>query len=161
MNTDAINGELTITYPKGCRVMGIDELKLSFGVSYQSIWGVRDEKQHMLFAVFWKETSGLMAKVGRVLATEASLAKRAEKGARKAYQTSDYELEGFFTRQIAGTEAQGFSYFFTTDDVRQRGETIVVKHDTRCYTLYYYTQADYVEQNRSAYDHMLGTLAFA
>lgn len=160
MTTDTINGELSIAYPRGFVAMGIDELKRSFGVNYQSVWGVQDKRRHAILAVFWKEASQLMAKVGSVLAREASLARRAEQGARRAYRMSDYQLERFFGRELAGVQAQGFAYSFADGRVRQQAQTLVFKRETRCYTLYYFTHEDRAQANEPAYEEMLASLTW-
>lgn len=157
MKQALINSELSVTYPNSFRDMELAELQLSFGTAYKSMWGIRDDKHSMIVAVIWKEAGKLLQK----LVSTKSLAQKYEKDMQKALQSDDYALDTLFEREIAGQEAQCFSYTYTRDGVKQHGETTVFRRGRCNYTLYYYTQARKAGANRTAYEKLLSSLELA
>ncbi|MDO4537633.1 MAG: hypothetical protein Q4B54_05675 [Coriobacteriales bacterium] len=157
MKKSLVNDELSITYPNAFRDMELTELQLLYKTTYKYMWGARDEKHHVMIAIIWKENNRFLQK----LVSEKSLATTYEKNMRKAQAQSNYHLDGFFEREVAGQQAQGFGYSYETDGVGQQGEALVFRRDRVNYTLYYYTGAEQASSNRIMYQDVLESLAFA
>ena len=157
MQNALLHGELGFTYPDSFSAMSPEQLKQAYGMDYADMWGMRDEENHVVFTVIWKDSHEFLHK----LASSASLAKRAEKALSKSFRKQGYACSGFFTREVAGQEATGFGYSYEIQGITQSCETIVVQHGKCCYTLYYYTRSELAEANRAMYDALLASLSFA
>ena len=154
MSEVLIGEKLHLELPEGFVVMDKAEVEKAIGLSYDNLWGARDEGNHMMLVCIWKDAPALL---GKLVSTDA-LVDRAEEAVRKAYAKSAYRLDDHFTLQIAGEQAKGFAYGFNVGDVAQVGEVIVLRHDKRTYTLYYYTRPECAADNRAAHDALLESI---
>lgn len=146
---------LSIDVPQGFSTLALDELQTLFGLSYDNLWGVRNESRHMRLCLLWKDSNAVLTK----LASERSLAKRVESTFAKSGKTYGYACEGYFSREIAGRTAQGFRCSYELNGVSNTCEVLVFKRKERCYTLYYYTLADQASENLSVYEAMLTSIS--
>lgn len=154
MESVLINNKLQLAQPEGFRVMDHDELVQAYQTDYDSMWGMRDEERHIIFAVIWKVTN----KVLGALAGSKTVAEQAEKALRKSYKDMDYRCDDRYKITVAGKTAHGFRYSYTNQGQDQAAETFVVQDGASCYTFYYYTRAELAEENRSVFDEILASI---
>ena len=148
------NEMLGVTLPDGFCVVSLEDLQAAYGMRYPNMWGVRDDERHIALNVIWKDSGEMLTR----LASEKSLAKRNEKVLSKAYRSSGYRCDGFFSRELAGRESQGFRCSYQVDGISQICESMVFKCGKRCYTLYYYTRPELAKTNQSTYEAILSSL---
>lgn len=154
MQQTTVNEELEICYPDSFAIMSEDELREAYGMDYADMWGIRDAENHALFTIIWKESFDLAPK----LISTKSLIKRVESKLKKAFRKQGYACSGYFKRELAGQEAEGFGYSYQVQGITQTCEAIVVRRGKSCYTLYYYTRPECAQANRAAYDEMLSSI---
>lgn len=152
-----INGELALTYPEGFRLMELDELKHAFALDYSDMWGIRDEENHMLISLIWKESNGLLRK----LVSTKSLVKEYEKRIGRTFRHGNYRCEEFFETEIAGLAAQGVRFSYHHLGVDQLGELVMFRRGGCNYSLYYYTRPELAQANRPAYEGILASVSFS
>lgn len=157
MQQATIHDRLEISYPDSFRTMTADELRQAYGMDYADMWGIRDEENHIILAVIWKESSEMLQK----LASSKSLAKRVDGKLRKALRKQGYRAGEHFERPIAGQSAPGFGYSYQAQGVAQACEAIVLREGNCTFTLYYYTRSELEQDNRPTYESMLSSLRFA
>ena len=158
MELKLIDGEwLSVTVPQGFQAIPQGELESLMGFKYDYMWGMRNADRHMVAAVTWKDSNGVLTK----LASEKSLAKRVDETNAKRYRKHGYRRNGFFAREVAGAsaQAQGVRFSYDVEGVAHEGEALVFKRGTRCYTLYYYTRSDAAAENRPIYEEIASSLA--
>ena len=73
MSDATIYGGLSLTIPEGFHVMDVAELKRAYMDDNKDRWGIADKDRHIMVAVFWHESGGLVS----ALATDL-LSPRAE-----------------------------------------------------------------------------------
>lgn len=153
---ELVNGELTITLPEGFRAMTAEEMQKGFAGTMPNAVGFRDEANHVIAIVAWNETNRFLVK----LASPKSLTKRAEMTLPRLYKDHDYHFDGRFTSKLAGIEAHGIRYGFTTQGIAHDAETVMIPKGKRCYSLYYYTRSECAAANVALHDKIFASLAF-
>ena len=161
MNTFTVDDAwLTVDLPEGFGPLPQDELEAFMGLSYECMWGARDPERHMMVAVTWKDSNDIITK----LVSEKSLAKRVDKAYAARRRAYGYHNDGFFTREIPGASARahGFGYSSTPNGTPQKGEVLVFKRGSRCYTLIFQTttqtRAETAETDRSIHEGIIASL---
>ena len=163
MNTVLVGNEkLAITLPEGFEEIPHKELESLIGITYDSLWGVRDTNRHMLMYVTWKDSNKLLVK----LASEKSGAKRVDKQFSKCRPGSGYASETLPNLAISGSDAgaEGFRFSYNVKDpdgegtIKQDGEVRIFKRDVRYYTLVYYTRGYVANENRPVFDAILNSI---
>ena len=100
-----------------------EKAKLNFLESGEGIC-LRDEDRHMLVSIGWKETGMLAA----MLLSESSLERNMESSIRQGMLSYGFKLETHLNRQIAGRNAAGFRYVYTTQGIDMLGESYVLRN---------------------------------
>ena len=152
----SIDGQMTLKLPAGFSVMSTEEVQRAFSFGYNEVWGARNERRNMMLACIWKDAPALL---GKIVSTKA-LVDRAEKTLRKVHAKNGYRYGDTLQLQIAGEEAQGFSYDYTVENVGQHGEVIILRHGKRTYTFYYFTRPERVKENWAIHDALLESMTF-
>lgn len=156
-NTTLIDGEwLAVELPEGFEIIPHKELEQLMGLSYEYLWGTRDNGRHMLISVTWKDSGPFLTK----LVAEKTYAKQVRKAFMRRYRSSNYSCGDIFERAVAGSHAgaYGFGFSYTVEGVVQEGEALVFKRGIRCYTMLYYTRSEVAERNRPTWDGIVDSL---
>ena len=154
MNQAVIHGQLFLVYPDGFHVMDVEELNQAFLDDNPNRWGIWDRERHIIIAVFWHESSAILS----ALAGAKDVAKSTEKRLRKGLKRYGYESRGSFTTTLCGQETCGFRYAYRVGDVFQSAETVILKHGTCCYTIYYYAREEKDLVSYPVYEQVLRSL---
>lgn len=157
MGKALVHGELQVTTPATFVQMSPDELKQVFLDDNPNRWGARDVRMHRMIVITWQDSLGLLAKF---VSTNA-LIKRVEKLSAKGYGAFEYQLGGFFKRNICGLEAEGFDFTYTLKGVGQKAQNIVFKHGKTCYTLYWVERVGEGKAGERARESILTSMALA
>ena len=142
--------------PDGFEVLGEEELRELYRDDNRDRWGIWDKGRHLIFVIYWHDSNALL---GRLAGTR-SLAKRAERLMSKAFGANAYRCEGFFSTQVGGVEAEGFSYAYQVQGVDQIAQTIVCRRGACCYTLYWYARKDGDPSDAQVLDDLLASISF-
>ena len=158
MNQTLVNGELSVAYPDGFRVMDSDELKRVFGDNIIERWAIWDEERHIIFAVAWHRSNAFVVK----LASAKELARRIEKAARKSYKaTGSYGGGKLFKTTICGQDTWGTSFSYEMQGIAHVGEVLAAKHGACVYNIHAYMRANMQEESRNVLDKMYASMSFA
>lgn len=156
MNDVVVHGSLNLSYPDGFGVMDEEELRLLYQDDNTDRWGIWDKERHLIFVVYWHDSSALL---GKMVGTK-SLAKRAERLLSKGLKANAYHCDGFYSTQVAGTEAEGFVYTYQVQDVNQVARVTVLRHGACCYTLYWYAREEGDPTDAQVLDDLLASISF-
>lgn len=156
MQAAFLHNELHLEYPEVFHVMSEEEQLKAYVDNNPNRWCIRDSERHIMISVFWHDSNKLLVK----LTSAKSLAKRAESHSKRAYKKYGYALLGFFSREVAGTETEGFQYEYTLNGKELVGKTIVLKHGSTCYMLYWYAPKSEEGPSAELFDEFLSSLTF-
>ena len=147
---------LAVVPAEGFHPISHDQLETLMGLTYDCMWGMRDEARHVIVSVTWKDSNRLMTK----LVSEKAFAKQVNETFAKRNCKDGYRCNGFIERTVAGASApaQGFRFSSSVQGIAQEGEVLVFKRGIRCYTLTYYTRSAVADENRPIYEEMLASL---
>jgi hypothetical protein len=147
---------LAAELPDGFERIPHKELETLMGIAYACMWGARDQANHMIVCVSWKDSNKVLTK----LVSEKTYAKQVNNNFRKQYRANSYRCDEFFSCNVAGADhqAHGFRFCYEVKGIRQSGEILVFKHGIRCYTMRYFTRTDVADKNLPAYEAILDSL---
>ncbi len=156
MSTGVINNKIRINYPEGFREMTVEELSKLFVKPDADRFGLWDEDSHIVLTAEWQKQSKLLLKLVKV----ENIARNNEQGSAKGYANNDYKLLGFFTRQVAGTEAAGYSFTYKVEDVNQCAASILLIKDGVIYRFTCVGRAENQENDWKLFGQILDEVEF-
>ena len=156
MQTTLVNSELAVTYPDSFHIMDAKEQLEAYVDDNPCRWCIKDGAERSMVSVIWHDAGKLVVR----LTSTKSLAKRAESQSRRIYRGYSYALGGFFSRHVGGEEAEGFRFEYTLDGEVFIGQTIVAKHGSCCYTIYWYAPKTDDKKALTKFEDILGALDF-
>lgn len=157
MNRSLINNELTVCYEDGFHTVSAGELNSMFRDTNPDRWGIWDKERHIIIAVFFHTSGGLLAKL---FGDPQAIAKNNESVLKKTYRNSDYQFNGYYETEIAGHRAYGFEYEYSVGDVRQSERMDVIMHERTCYTFYCFARKEMKDESFAVYDGFLQSASF-
>ena len=131
VQTETIDGTLSLDIPEGFQQMSREELKQVYLTDRPESWGTRDKERHIMITVLWKRNPGILA----VLADIRGLAHRNQLQTEKAYAGHDYLLEGFFSMRAEKVPLEGYRFSYCVNGTAQHAETILLKHRKTVYSI--------------------------
>ncbi len=144
MNKELINQSVSVTLPDSFTPMTEAELCRVFQNNDPGRWGARDQENHIMLTVMWKNYPPLLSK----LAGLKSVCAKNEQLNARGYAGHGYQCGGFFSREVDGFPAEGYSFSYRVGDILQSAETVLFKLDKAVWSVTCVGRAE----NRSA-DH--------
>ena len=154
MNQALIHNELSLSYPDGFHVMDREEMRTLYQDENPDRWGIWDQERHIILTVLWHDSNPVLA----ALAGAKDVARTTEKRLKRGMEAHGYRLGGFFQRPLCGLEAHGFRYSYQVGDVTQAAETLVLKRENTCFTIYYYAREELELASRPVYEEVLRSM---
>lgn len=154
MKKETIRDELYLEYPEEFVLMSREQLKEVYLDENPNRWGIRDLERHALFSVWWHVSNPLLA----ALASAEDICKADEKKMAKGLAGYGYVLKGFFDEKVASVSTKGFSYEYVLQGKKQIAETIVLKKKNVCYTIYFYSDEEHLDQNKETFREFLNSM---
>ena len=155
-NYVSLNNTLRVFYPDGFHVLDENERSKFKSLGGGPVECLSDPERHILISTGWKSVGRLIG----MLFGAKDAAESAEAQVRKAMKANGYRSNGFFTKQVGGEEARGYSYEYEAEGMVMYGETCVVKHGKELYFLHFYTRAAVKEENLEMWNEMLASAAW-
>lgn len=149
-----LNDELSVAIPGGFHVMDGAEEQRVFMENARDRWAIWNTHRHIIISIMWNESNKLVSK----FVNTKDLIKRIENKAHKSYKANDYQCGEIYETQLCGEPAHGLCYEYVIQDVGQVSEVLVFKHETCCYTIYYYARKDDAEESRKVFQELLDSL---
>lgn len=150
-NYITLNETLKIYYPEGFHIMDENERRNLNSLGDGPVECLSDPERHVVISTGWKSVGRLLG----MMFGAKDAAKSAEGQVRRAMKVYNYRRNGFFTREVGGEKAEGYSYEYDAQGVHMYGETCVVKHGTEFYYLHLYTRIASKDENLEMWDGML------
>jgi hypothetical protein len=149
-----LNDRLSVSYPKGFRVMDEAERQKVFPAGNENLWAIWDKRHHVIISVQWHQANALLSK----LVDAKSLTKRVQAQARKAYKDMGYEDGELYQTTVCGETAWGIDFAYQMQGVDQVAKALVFKHEACTYTLYCYGRKSNAATAARLFDDFLASL---
>ncbi len=150
-----LNEELTITYPDGFHVMNDEEKK-----KLNAIGGIgeiiTDPDKHIIISFGWKKVGGLIS----LLFSAENASREVEKNYQSTMKAYGYRSGDYFSRTIAGEEAEGFSFEYIAQEIEMYAESYVLKHNKGFYYIHYYSRTAVKADNATVLNDILDSAVF-
>ncbi len=105
----------------------------------------------------WKEYSPLTLKLTNV----KKIATQNERIMEKGYKDNTFRLEGFFSTQVDGHEAEGYRYAYQVQGIGQKAESLLMIQKHTVYRLSFIGRTENAEADEPLYEELRGGLSFA
>lgn len=116
-----VNQELSLEFPEGFHQM--DQTERSKWNAAQEGESFSDPEKHMIVSVAWKPLGWFVSKfVGN-----KDIARGMEFRMRSAMKSCQYHAESLLRKEIAQSQAEGFSYRYRVQETEMYGESVVFK----------------------------------
>ncbi len=149
-----IGHSLSIAIPDGFHVMDSQELQQVF-LSYDpNRWGIWNKETHVRVTVLWKDYPLLLSK----LADLKTVCRKNEQMTAKGYAGHNYLCGRFFSVTVAGQSAEGYSFTYSIDDIRQSAETVLIKKGKTIYSITCVGRVENKTADHEAFTEMLKTV---
>ena len=133
-----ISNRYAVPCPPGFRKLSGKELEKLSMLGEGSSECLKNEEQHVMVSIGWKEInafSGFLLRLIRpVKSVEASIS--------RAMAPYGYRRETDLTRRIGGSRAEGFRFTYTAGDVPMIGESYVIQEGKNLVFFHGYMQAE-------------------
>ncbi|MCR4671730.1 MAG: hypothetical protein K5637_00645 [Lachnospiraceae bacterium] len=137
MEFQFLNNGLKAAVPDGFHVMDAAELaKFNIYKEFPD-WSISDPERHIIISVSWRK-SGL----GALMLNSKDVAKKMETALQKPMAAFGYKLQGFESKNVGGTAAEGFRYTYTAQNINMIGESYSVKKGKTFYYIHCYYRAE-------------------
>lgn len=156
METVLLNNELNLTYPDGFHEMGKEELSRQTFYDTAPDWSISDPDRHMVIAISWKRTNGLLAK----LLNTKDMAVKMEAKIKVPMQQYGYRLEGFVAREPGGRRGDGYRYVYEVQDTGMSGESIYLKNGNTFYYIHSYYRTSLKEDSLAVLDGIFDSFSW-
>ena len=145
--------ESTLTYetPDGFHPMTGEELRKVYTDSNPDREGIWNKDSHTMITVLRKDYPLLLTR----LADLKAVCRRNEQKARKGYAGHGYQCTGFFSADVAGQPAEGYSFCYSIGDVRQSAETVLLKRKQTVFSITCVGRADRRMENHRVFTDVL------
>ena len=154
MQTALLNDELSVGIPNGFHVMDHGEEIRVFQEHTEDRWAIWDTQRRIIISVMWHVSNKFLVR----FASTKDLIQRVEKKARKAYAASGYQAGEPYETQVCGTQAHAIRYEYEIGGVAQVSEVLIFKHETSCYTVYYYARKNAERKSRKVFQQVLDSM---
>ena len=152
-----VNNEVYMTVPEGFHVMIEEELRQLFGDADPARWGLWDKERHIMVILDWKEYSPLTLKLTNV----KKIATQNERIMEKGYKNNTFRLEGFFSAQVDGHEAEGYRYTYQVQGIGQKAESLLMIQKHTVYRLSFIGRTENEAADEPLYEELRSGLSFA
>ena len=154
MNEMYVDDIFRLPCPDGFHIMDEEETSRLNILEGGSFIGLSDPGRHMIVTIGWKKTNGLLS---LILKTK-DIAERMEKTIGRAMKNSGFQREGHLERIIAGSKAEGFSYYYTAQDTDMLGQSFVVKDDKTVVYFHFYARTALRKESLKVWNMLLDSV---
>ena len=155
MNSEKINGMLTLDIPEGFRRMSGDDLKQLFRSEEADRWGIQNKECHTVLTVMWKQYPALLS----WLADLKTMARKNERMAQKGYAGNEYSPGGFISLSAGGKEMEGYRFSYRVQGIAQSAETVLLKHKGYVYNITFIGRKEDQSANQETFRKILNSLS--
>ena len=150
------NNELSINCPDGFHIMDEEEKKKFAKLGEANVLCFSNPEKHMVFVVGAKQLNAFV----RLVLNPADIAKNMYKCIVRGNKPYGIKAGKPEKTIIAGTEAEGFDYSYTVQDIGMSASSYSLLKGKNAYYIHKYVRSAYEAEGREIWNRFVSELAF-